>query len=174
MTIKHLIVSMIADDRPGIVKQLSDIVLNHQGNWLESSLSSLNGQFAGIVHVSVKPDNQAKLVTALEQLNENDIHVVVHEDRRLTPREEQKTKIDIQIEANDRAGIIEEIASALSSNAINVDCLETSCESASMAGYDLFHAHIEASLPENISVADVEDILNNLSDDLIAAISSAK
>jgi predicted amino acid-binding ACT domain protein len=48
-----LVLTVIGDDRPGLVEQLATVISQHQGNWLESSMSNLSGKFAGIVCVSV-------------------------------------------------------------------------------------------------------------------------
>ncbi|MBL8502453.1 MAG: glycine cleavage system protein R, partial [Rhodocyclaceae bacterium] len=46
-----LVLTVIGDDRPGLVGELSAAISSHQGNWLESSMSHLAGKFAGIVKV---------------------------------------------------------------------------------------------------------------------------
>ena len=47
-----LVLTVIGDDRPGLVGQLSAAISKHNGNWLESSMSHLAGKFAGIVCVA--------------------------------------------------------------------------------------------------------------------------
>ncbi len=54
-----LVLTVIGDDRPGLVGELSAAISSHQGNWLESSMSHLAGKFAGIVKVAV-PAAQGK------------------------------------------------------------------------------------------------------------------
>ena len=44
--------------RTGLVEALSQVVAQHDGNWLESRMARLGGQFAGILRVGV-PDAQA-------------------------------------------------------------------------------------------------------------------
>ena len=53
MSDQFLILTVIGDDRPGLVGELSAAISAHQGNWLESSMSHLAGKFAGIVKVAV-------------------------------------------------------------------------------------------------------------------------
>jgi glycine cleavage system regulatory protein len=50
---QHLVLTVIGDDRPGLVGELSAAISKHGGNWLESSMAQLAGKFAGIVEVSV-------------------------------------------------------------------------------------------------------------------------
>ncbi len=45
-----LVVTITCSDRPGIVERVTDVVVTHGGNWEESRLARLGGDFAGIVH----------------------------------------------------------------------------------------------------------------------------
>ena len=53
----YLVLTIIGEDRPGIVESLAEIISDYSGNWLESSMSQLAGKFAGILRVSVKKIN---------------------------------------------------------------------------------------------------------------------
>ncbi len=44
----YLVLTIIGEDRPGIVELLAKIISDHSGNWLESSMSQLAGKFAGV------------------------------------------------------------------------------------------------------------------------------
>jgi glycine cleavage system regulatory protein len=47
----YLIMTVLGSDRPGLVRSLADTVARHGGNWLESRMARLAGQFAGIVRI---------------------------------------------------------------------------------------------------------------------------
>ena len=169
MKTEQLIITVFAEDRPGIVRALSDAILSHKGNWLESSLSRLCGQFAGIIHLGVPAWNKSDLVTQLENLATEGIKVTVQSNVVSVDMESEHDKnvIDIVVEANDRAGIVEEIASVLAQAKANVEHMETECVSASMAGYDLFRAYVEVSLPVGLEISQLEEFLEEVSDDLV-------
>ena len=63
-----LVLTVIGDDRPGLVEQLSTAISAHQGNWLESSMSHLAGKFAGIVSIDLPQDQMAVLEKSLAAL----------------------------------------------------------------------------------------------------------
>ena len=46
---KQLVLTILADDQPGIVEQLASVIINHKGNWTQSSMSRLGEKFAGIL-----------------------------------------------------------------------------------------------------------------------------
>jgi len=65
----YLVLTLIGKDQPGLVESLAHIVATHHGNWLESNMSHLAGQFAGILRVSVDADKADDLVAALDALS---------------------------------------------------------------------------------------------------------
>ena len=62
-----LILTVIGDDRPGLVGELAAVISAHQGNWLESSMAQLAGKFAGIVEVGVDATHADALRLALHR-----------------------------------------------------------------------------------------------------------
>ena len=65
----NLVLTVIADDKPGLVESLSQTVAANSGNWLESSMSQLAGKFAGILRVSVADDRADQLIEELNALS---------------------------------------------------------------------------------------------------------
>jgi len=170
MQTEQLIITVIATDRPGVVRALSDTVLNNQGNWLESSLSRLCGQFAGVVHLSVPSKNKATLLAAFDSLQADGINVTSHSDVSNEAASIDIKPLEITVEANDRPGIVEEITAVLAKLNVNVEQMQTECVSASMAGYELFRADLAVSLPEGLKIDQLEASLENVSDDLVVSL----
>jgi len=164
------VLTLFAEDRPGVVNEVSDTILEHGGNWLESSLSRLCGQFAGIVHVGVLPGKHDDLLASLAALSSNGIHITAHEKVTEASDAISGTVVELIVEANDRQGIIEEISSALAEVDVNVEQMETSCHSASMAGYELFIAHLFVALPDGFNADQLEGVLEGVSDDLMVSL----
>src|SRR2546429_5453896 len=76
-----LVMTVIGRDKPGLVDSLAGIVAEHGGNWLESRMSRLGGQFAGILRVQVPAEKEATLVGALQQIQPAGLYVLGHPDR---------------------------------------------------------------------------------------------
>lgn len=170
MTTEKLVITVFAKDRPGIIRSISSTVLNNEGNWLESSLSRLCGQFTGIVHIQVNESDKEQLLAALAALANEGISVTVQNSDGVDADEGMVDSIQILVEANDRPGIVKEISDALADADVNVDNIDTECESASMAGYPLFRAHLFLALPEGFTEQQLEAILEDVSDDLMVSI----
>ena len=78
---KHLVITVIGKDRPGLVETLSDTIYQNNGNWLASSLSKLAGQFAGILQVEVASQYVPVLNQALSHIDGLQIHIVEDENK---------------------------------------------------------------------------------------------
>ena len=74
---EYLVLTVISADKPGLVESLSATVASHGGNWMESRMARLAGQFAGILKVSVEPGRVDALVKDLRELESSGLHVVV-------------------------------------------------------------------------------------------------
>jgi len=170
MNTEKIIITLFAKDRPGIIRELSDTVLAHKGNWLESSLSRLCGQFTGIVHIEIAAQQKNELLSAFDKLAQSGITVTVQNYQAVEEDVAAINAIQILVEANDRPGIVEEITSALADDDINIENMDTECESASMAGYNLFRAHMFLALPEGMAEEQLEQVLENVSDDLMVSV----
>ena len=164
-----LVMTVIGNDRPGLVDSVASIVAEHGGNWLESRMSRLGGQFAGIVHVAVHADKERALAKALKALDASGLTVVVHSSQRQTvaPRH---TSI-LEIVGQDRPGIVRQISHTLAGLGVNVEELETECSSAAMSGETLFKARAVLTIPESCNVADLRKTLEKIAADLIVEIS---
>ncbi|GGA65905.1 hypothetical protein GCM10011369_04300 [Neiella marina] len=160
---KTIVISIIGPDRSGIVDEVSTCLIDHHGNWLGSSMSLMAGQFAGIVEASLPEQQLAGLTEQLQLLSNLTIHVA---DGSTQPQPEQST-LEFVVTANDRPGIVQQVSSCLAKLNINVLLLETECESAAHFGGNLFHARINAALPEQLTAEDVWAALEALSDDLM-------
>src|SRR4051812_39342368 len=119
-----LVMTIIGQDRPGLVETVAALVAQHGGNWLESRMSRLGGQFAGILRVEAPSENELPLIAALEKLSAQGLTVVVHPDREtLSPNSAKFSRLEIV--GQDRPGIVREISRVLAAHAVNVEELET-------------------------------------------------
>ncbi len=160
-----IVLTIIADDHPGIIKTVSEALFKHGGSWTQSSMSSLAGQFAGILLASVPSDKSAVCLKELQQLEALGLHVIAHVSSE-TPGTEAATDYKLDVVGNDRQGIIDDIARVLTRHNVNVNNLETGVESAAMGGGEIFRGQAQLSVPLSVDIdvleSEVEDIANDL------------
>jgi glycine cleavage system regulatory protein len=157
-----LVVSVIGQDKPGLVEQLAAVISAQQGNWLESSFSRLAGQFAGIVKIGVNSDGQA-LLAALQKLPHLDVRGVL--DAEVNEAELQS--VSLTLVGHDRIGIVKDVSTILARFGVNVEKLETWLESAPMSGETMFHAQALLSAPVSVDLGHVRRDLEQIADDLM-------
>jgi len=161
-----LVLTLIGEDRPGLVGLLSEAVSDHDGNWLESRMSRMAGRFAGILRANVPEANADALIAALSSLESQGLRVVV-ERSTYSDAESEFRRIPLELVGSDRPGIIREISQALASRNINVDELLTECSSAPMSGEILFTAKVSLRIPQEASIDELSDALEEIADDLL-------
>ncbi|HWH71602.1 MAG TPA: ACT domain-containing protein [Candidatus Sulfotelmatobacter sp.] len=168
-----LVMTVIGQDRPGLVDSVAGLVAEHGGNWLESRMSRLGGQFAGILRVEVPAEKEPALVASLRQLEARGLKVVVHPDQPKPMPEGARFSL-LEIVGQDRPGIVSQISRALASKGVNVEELHTECASAAMSGESLFKAQARLSIPESCNTAELREELEKIAGDLIVDISLAE
>ena len=89
-----LILTVLGPDHPGLVKALSEILNQQQGNWTESRMVHLGGQFAGLLQVALPTEQVANLKIALEKLQDSGLKVLIAETNE-TPAATEILKIEI-------------------------------------------------------------------------------
>jgi glycine cleavage system regulatory protein len=168
-----LVMTVIGQDRPGLVESVADLVASHGGNWLESRMSRLGGQFAGILRVEVAAEKEQALVADLKALSSRGLTVVVHSDERAAEAPPGRVRL-LEIVGQDRPGIVRQISHALATYGVNVEELQTECASAAMTGETLFKARAKLRVPDSADVETIRQNLEKIASDLIVDVSFAE
>lgn len=163
-----LVLTVIGDDRPGLVEQLATAISQYGGNWLESSMSHLSGKFAGIVCVGIAETQITALKEKLADLSglritseESDADAEVISDSR---------RLKLSLVGHDRIGIVREVSQVLAKHSINVESLNTYTASAPMSAAILFHATAELTASPQLDAHVLKAELELLSNDLMVDI----
>lgn len=165
----YLVLTVIGDDRPGLVETLAGTISAHQGNWLESSMSHLAGKFAGIVRVSVPSEQQEALRTALSAQTALKIvaEIAPAAEGLITTRHRV---FSLNLVGHDRIGIVREVTQVLARHAVNVESLDTYTSAAPMSGETLFHADATLRAADTLDANVLKQELEALSAELVVDI----
>lgn len=163
---RSLVLTLVGPDRPGLVEAVSDVIARHGGNWLESRMARLAGQFAGILRIEVPDAGVASLRASLSTLTQTNLQITVVEADPSLERMELRP-LRLHLVGQDRPGIVREIAQVLASRGVNVEELETACESAPMSGEVLFVATAKLGVPEQLKLEQLRDALERIASDLM-------
>ena len=160
-----MVFTFIGADKPGLIERLAHTVSQHGGNWLESRMSQLAGQFAGIVQIELDVLQRQALRDALLDLAGAGLTVVVAEDKQLAVDSDCR-QLRLSIIGNDRPGIVREVAAALAQHHINVREMDTTITSAPMTAEPLFEALAEIEVPRTLDLAELNEQLDAIADAL--------
>jgi glycine cleavage system regulatory protein len=166
--------TVIGKDRTGLVESVAQLVEECGGNWLESRMCRLGGEFAGILSIEAPEDRQRSLVEALEKLDREGLTVVVCTDQQPRPGAGRARVAVLDLIGQDHPGIVRQISAALARQGVNVEELETECASAPMSGERLFKAVARLRLPDSCVVADLRKELETVAGDLMVDVSLAE
>ncbi|MGC3960236.1 MAG: ACT domain-containing protein [Verrucomicrobiota bacterium] len=151
-----LVMTVIGSDRTGLVESVAKVVAEYGGNWLESRMCRLGGEFAGIVRVAVSAAQRHPLEAALTKLS--GLTIVVRSDEP-APSSTSAVLVALEVVGQDRPGIVREITRALTAQGINVEEFATECVSAPMSGETLFQAKAKVLVPASVALDKLRQVL---------------
>ncbi len=164
-----IVLTVIADDQPGVIEAVSSTLRKHDGNWTQSSMSSLAGQFAGILLVNLPKNKTQACLAELHGLESEGLRIIAHVSDE-APALGKTHEYTLDLVGNDRPGIVHDITLLLANHKVNVRNFKTLVESASMGGGELFKATAQLVVPESTDIdaleSDLEDIANDLMVDI--------
>ncbi|HEU0289195.1 MAG TPA: ACT domain-containing protein [Burkholderiales bacterium] len=168
----EMVLTVIARDRPGLVKALSETIAQHGGNWIDSSMARLGGEFAGILRVSVPPGQSDALEAALGKLGDAGISVAIRKGETSTATSNGR-RVRLELIGVDHPGIIHRISTALSALDISIDELDTRVFTGSMSAEPMFEAKAAIVLPDGVEESNLRATLEALAKDLMVDVELA-
>ncbi len=168
-----LVFTVIAEDRPGLVERISEEIAAAGGNWVESSMARLGGEFAGIVRVSVPETGAGDLKDRLGALRDEQIEITSRAaDKAVEAPAGSSARLELVCQ--DHPGILRDITRIIAAEGVSIDNLETSVSAGSMQGEALFKASADLRLPDGLTPAALSEALEETAADLLADINLAE
>jgi glycine cleavage system regulatory protein len=160
--------TVIGADRPGLVQMVATRVADHGGNWLESRMCRLGGQFAGILRVEVARERRDELVNALRTLEVDGLRVIIHAEAGVRSGAPAGGALaTVELVGTDRPGILRSVAGVFAVHGVNVEELASERVNAPMDGGVLFQARATVFVPANVKLSAVRADLERLAADLM-------
>jgi glycine cleavage system regulatory protein len=167
-----LVLTVLAPDRTGLVELLAQRIAAAGGNWEESRMARLAGQFAGILLVTCDTARSDELAAAMRTLESAGLQVTARVVAAAPapvagPAPAAGSIIQLALTGADRAGIIRDVSRVLAERGVNVEELESEVSSAPMSGEPLFTARARLRVPPNLALADLRASLEKLASELM-------
>jgi len=165
------VLTLIGPDRAGLVRDVAAALEQSGGNWLASRLARMGGHFAGVVEISL-PD-EAGLAPTIERWRAAGLECVAHEGAHAGTAEPGFV-CEIDVQGNDRPGIVSAVSRVIADCGGNVETLDTEVLSAPMAGGPIFQMRGVIRLADDeAAAAALQAALESLGPDLAVDLSAA-
>jgi glycine cleavage system regulatory protein len=161
-----LVLTILGTDHSGLVKSLAEVVRSHNGNWQESRMVRMDGQFAGLAHVSIASSDREALTEALFALQNDDLQILIKQSQS-EGSVRPTTILSLELLGNDRQGIVDDITQQLKSLNVNIEKLHSEQRIAPMSNETLFYAELVLGLPEGVQEANIQHLFEEMSDSLM-------
>ena len=164
---KSLVITLIGDDRAGIVEDVARIIVNHGGEWVESRMANLSGKFAGILRANL-PDEQCDEFAEDLRSGIDDLRITIEQAQ--AGEKPSAKSYRLELVGQDRPGIVHRISAALARHGATVDEMESEVVEASMSGEHLFKATITLRMASGRSIDELGEVLEEIANELIVDI----
>jgi glycine cleavage system regulatory protein len=162
---KHLVLTVIGRDRPGLVKAVSETIAAAGGNWLDTRMGTLAGQFAGMLLVAIAADKADGLVAALKGLETQGLRFIIEMGVDAAPA--PGVMLRLEVVGHDRPGIVRDVSTVLAARNVSITELESERMSGSFSGEAMFKAKARLKLPMDLDPDDLRQAVEALANDLM-------
>ena len=173
MPMTTLVLTVLGDDRAGLVSAVSAPLKAHRASWERSQMARLAGKFAGIVEVRVDLDEVDALSHDLQVLSLQGLTVHVERTDQADEEPASGAHLTLDLIGADRPGILADISALLADAGVSIVELSTQVREAPMAGGLLFEAHATLTAPADADGAALRNALEQLADELMVDLTLA-
>ena len=163
---KQLVISAIGSDRPGIVNELSQIIVQNGGNIDDSRMTILGGEFAIILQISAAVNDLDNIEQTLKQQSSAlELNILTKQTSESTSPEKLIPYI-VEVLAMDNPGIVYKLADFFSGRNINIQSMQTDRYPAPHTGTLMFAIEMVIAVPQTIIINDLREDFLDLCEDM--------
>jgi glycine cleavage system transcriptional repressor len=164
--VSHFAVTAVGADRPGIVAAVTGVLVDHDCNLEDTSMTILRGHFAMMLVVAAPEDVEQQRLEAALAGPASDFELVVavraiDDDVPVSPAGDAWT---VSVYGADRPGIVHQVAALLADNAVNIVDLTTRV--IGEASRPVYAMILEVTLPASADAGSLQPRLAALASDL--------
>ena len=164
-----LVITIIGDDREGLVEAVAGAVAEHGGNWEKSHMAELAGKFAGIVLATIPDDAVDAALAGLRAIDSSGLLDIRAERASSTTADEGGELFTLRVVGQDHPGIVHEIAQVLAARKVSIEELETEIVPAPMSGR-MFTANATLTAAPGTDADQLEASIEAVTPDLMVEI----
>jgi glycine cleavage system transcriptional repressor len=162
----YYVISALGDDRPGIVNDLTRVILDCGCNIEDSRMSVLGGEFALILMASGSWDAVAKLEQQLPSLEKKLALTITAKRTESRAGGQGLIPYEVDVVSMDHPGIVHDVADFFSGRDINIEEMNTGSYAAAHTGTPMFSLKMTVAVASDIPLAQLRDEFAEFCDDL--------
>jgi glycine cleavage system transcriptional repressor len=158
--VRHLLLSAVGRDRPGIVAAITGVLLDHGANLEDSQMTILRGHFAVMLIVAVPGDADIERLSADLDAVAAELELealFLRSVAELDPAAPEASHI-VTVYGLDHPGIVHRATTVLAERGIDITDLNTQLVE-DEGEEPLYALMMEVAMPEGQAVADLEEAL---------------
>ncbi len=165
---RHVVLTTIGDDRPGLVDEVSRYVFERGGNIEDSRMVNLHGQFTIMMLVAGDDTTMGRLQDGLGILNrESPLHAELHPaDFEARAGAAEALPYRLSASAIDQPGLVQPLAHLLAELGVNIESAQTTLAEAPITGAPVFSMELVISVPRATPIGALRAALAQLCDTL--------
>jgi glycine cleavage system transcriptional repressor len=165
---RHVVLTTIGDDRPGLVDEVSRFVFERGGNIEDSRMVNLHGQFTIMMLVAGDDTTMGRLQDGLGILNrESRLHAELHPaDFEARAGAAEALPYRLSASAIDQPGLVQPLAHLLAELGVNIESAQTTLAEAPITGAPVFSMELVISVPRATPIGALRAALAQLCDTL--------
>ena len=162
----YFALSLIGEDRPGIVKEVSSRIHQAGFNIEDSRMAVLGREFGLILLASGPQDSLNAVRDSLVGLQDQGFLVEFKQTDAPSgaPPGTARVPYRVSVYGMDNEGIVHAFADAMAQRQINVEMLETESGAAPLSGADLFSMEMTIAVPGDLPPAELRALITRLGD----------
>ena len=167
---QSLVITAIGEDRPGIVNELTEVLLNTSLNVEDSRMSVLGGEFVVMLLVTGSETSIDSIKQQKDTLaNSLNLNLLIKPTTLSNPdgnSSDDHLSYNINVEDMDNPGIVHKLARYLSQQSINIVNMQTASGHAPHTGTPMFSVNMQVDIPAELNTKQLENDFTVLCDEL--------
>ena len=154
---QSLAITAIGADRPGIVNELTEVLLSAKLNIEDSRMSILGGEFAIILLVTGDATSISRISENKDKLEQSlNLNLLIKPTSGVSSNDAH-VRYHIEVEGMDNPGIVHTLTRYLSQQQINIVNMQTDSGHAPHTGSPMFNVYMLVDIPANKNIEQVKE-----------------
>jgi glycine cleavage system transcriptional repressor len=163
----HLVLSVLGTDRPGLVDEISQFILDRGGNIEESRMSVLGGEFGAMLLIGGPEPAIAAIESDIQTLTATAPLRLMAKRTAAPASHTHAGALAYRLTATtlDHPGIVKQVSGLLAEHGVNIVRAECSARPGPWSGAPVFHLEMTLAVPTQGDVGSLREALKHLGAD---------